>query len=231
MSAPQMRSARLRVRDVMTSPVVTVLPETDVRDVVTTMLAHHVSGVPVVTAAAELVGIVTEGDLLHKESPASHGKPGSGDRPGAVTRTADKARGVMARELMTSPVVTVDEDTPLREAVGLMVSKQINRVPVMRGSQLVGIVARADALRALVRPDEEIAAAVREALLHGVRITLSGLRFWVRNGIVHLEGTLGSRAEKELAERWIAAIDGVVEVESRVTSGEGSADSTDKGHS
>ncbi len=148
-----------------------------------------------------------------------------------MTRTAGKARGVTARELMTAPVVTVDEDTPLRETVGLMVSKQINRVPVMRGRELVGIVTRADALRALVRPDEEIAAAVREALLHGVRINLSGLRFWVRNGVVHLEGQLGSRAEKELAERWIAAVDGVLEVESRISHGERSAGGADHGDS
>jgi len=198
----------------MTFPVITVTPETEVRDLVATMLAHHISGVPFVTAAGELAGIVTEGDLLHKETPVSHGQRGT------VTSTPDKARGVTARELMTAQVVTVDEDTPLRDTVGLMMSKQINRLPVMRGSQLVGIVTRADALRALVRPDEQITAAVRDALIHGVRIDLSHLRFWVRNGVVHLEGELGSRSEKDLAEGWIAAIDGVVKVESGIIVGE-----------
>jgi CBS domain-containing protein len=219
MDTTQMRSGRLRARDVMTSPVITVSPEVDVRDVAATMLAHHISGLPVVTAAGELVGIVTEGDLVHKEAPVPHGKQEPLERVKAITKTADKARGVTARELMTTPVVTVDEDTPLRETVSLMVTRQINRVPVMREAQLVGIVTRADALRALVRPDEEIAAAVREILRQGVWIDLSTLRFWVRNGVVHLEGELGSRDEKELAERRIGAVDGVVEIESRVSYG------------
>ncbi len=210
----------LRAADVMTSPVITVRPGTAVKDVAALMVTHHISGLPVVTADSELVGIVTEADLLHKATGSSAqdaryfgGLPAFGQAAAA----ARKAEGLVAREVMTSPVVTVDEATSLHEAAVLMVRRKINRLPVMRGGRVVGIVSRADVVKALVRPDDEIATAVREALLHDLWVDVSHITIDVRQGVVYLDGQVERRSEQALMERWVAAIDGVVGVKSHLT--------------
>ncbi len=208
---------RLLARDVMTSPVVTVRPDTPVKEIAQLLLTHHISGVPVVEDS-KVVGIVTEADLLHKERPEL---PEGGIlrlfRRGQLAEAERKAEGLVARDVMTSPVVTVTEDTPLREVATLLARRQINRVPVMRGNELVGIVSRADVLRALVRTDAEVEQAVRRALLEELWIDPTDLRIEVREGVVTLEGEVERRSDKELAERWLETVDGVLRVESRLT--------------
>lgn len=209
---------RLVARDVMTTQVITVAPDTPVKEIAQLLLTHHISGVPVVSPEGKLVGIVTEADLLYKERPEVE-EAGLLRlfRRGQLAEAERKAEGLVARDVMSSPVVTVTEETPLREVAALMARRQINRVPVVRGDQVVGIVSRADVLRALVRADDEIKEAVRRALLEELWIDPSGLRIEVQEGVVTLEGEVERRSDKELAERWVATIDGVVRVESRLT--------------
>ncbi|MCL6500015.1 MAG: CBS domain-containing protein [Firmicutes bacterium] len=209
---------RLLARDVMTTPVITVAPDTPVKEIAQLLLTHHISGVPVVSPEGKLVGVVTEADLLYKERPEVE-EAGLLRlfRRGQLAEAERKAEGLVARDVMSSPVVTVTEETPLREVAALMARRQINRVPVVRGDQVVGIVSRADVLRALVRADDEIKEAVRRALLEELWIDPSGLRIEVQEGVVTLEGEVERRSDKELAERWVATIDGVVRVESRLT--------------
>lgn len=208
---------RLEAKDVMTSPVITVDPQTPVKEVAQLLLTHHISGVPVVSEG-KLVGIVTEADLLYKERPETEeGGLLRLFRRGQVAEVERKAEGLVARDVMTSPVVTVTESTPLREVAALMARRQINRVPVVRGDHVVGIVSRADVLRALVRADEELKEAVRRALLEELWIDPSALRIEVHEGVVTLEGEVDRRSDKELAERWVSTIDGVIRVESHLT--------------
>ncbi len=212
----------LRASDMMTSPVVTVHPDTPTKDIAAAMVTYHISGVPVVTAQAELVGIVTEADLLHKEGGPFEQDPRFFAGLPAFARAADAARkasGRVARDLMTSPVITIEEDVPLREVAALMMRRKINRLPVMCAGRLVGIVSRADIIRALVRPDEEIAAAARDVLLQVLWVDISKMRIDVRDGVVYLGGEVERYSEKELAERWVASVDGVVAVESTLTYG------------
>lgn len=210
---------RLRAKDVMTAPVFTVRPETSVKDIAALMLTYKISGLPVVTPDEELVGIVTEADLLHKESGLKREARTFwkalpfGRTPEAIR----KAEGVSAADLMSSPVLTVEEDTPLREVAALMVRRKINRLPVMRAGRLVGIVSRNDILRAFVRTDQELAKAVREGLLHGLWIDVTPLKIDVMDGVVYLDGEVDRRSDKLLAEQWVAAIDGVVRVDSTLT--------------
>src|SRR5574341_165769 len=112
---------RMLASDVMTTPVLTVRVDTPVKDIAAMMLAHHVSGLPVLAADGELVGIVTEADLLHKELPPLSGETGL-VRLLRSTYTADleKAEGRTAADLMTAPVITIEEPTSLREAAALM---------------------------------------------------------------------------------------------------------------
>jgi CBS domain-containing protein len=201
----------------MTSPVITVQPDAGVKDIAVLMVTHHISGLPVLTAEGDLVGIVTEADLLHKEV-GSLGQDGRffGGLPdfGQATSAARKARGLVARDVMTSPVVTVEEDTSLHDAAALMVRWRINRLPVVRAGRVVGIISRADVVRALVRPDDELTGIVRETLLYDLWIDINRLTIDVRQGVVYLDGEVERRLEQRLIEWWVAAIDGVVGVKS-----------------
>jgi CBS domain-containing protein len=215
---------QLRARDIMTAPVITAPPEATIRELVELMTARRISGVPIVSAAGELVGIVTEGDLLYKElAPRPEGPPELVQRflplPGiaAAADRARKAEGVRAAEVMTSPVITVTEDATVHEIAGLMSRHGINRVPVVRDGRVVGIVSRNDVLKVFARPDEELAAAIREALLHDLWIDISRVRVAAQHGVVTLDGRVERWSEKELAGKWAALADGVVRVENRLT--------------
>lgn len=208
----QERPGRLRVRDVMTTQVVTVREDTPVKDVAQVLLAHRISGAPVLSRHGELVGIITEADLLYKELPEEKG--GWLFRPDP--EGLRKREGLLARDLMTWPVITVDEDTPLREAARLMAKHRVNRLPVVRDDRVVGIVSRADVLKALAREDAELERAVREALLRELWVHPATVHVRVEDGVVYLEGTVDRWSDKELVERWVAGIDGVVSVRSQL---------------
>lgn len=226
-AAPSIRSRPLRLlaRDIMTAPVITALPETTIRDLAALMTTHHISGIPVVTAEHELVGIVTEGDLLYKEVvPRPH-------EPPAVVRRlpiraiveahehARKAGGTRAFEIMSSPVLTVTETATVHEIAQVMVQHRINRVVVLRAGRVVGIVSRADVLKAFRRPDAELAEVIRASLMHDLWIDLSKVTVDVKDGVVYLDGAVDRKSEKELAEKWAAMADGVVDVRNRLTYG------------
>lgn len=214
--------ARLTAGDVMTTRVVTVRPETSVKEIAALMLAHHISGLPVVTEDGSVVGIVTEADLLQKErGPRPHlgrlrHSIGSFIRRAAPS-AVKKIDALSAQELMSAPVMTVEEATPLHEIASLMVDAQINRVPVMRDGRVIGIVSRADIMRAFTRTDAEVAAAVRSTLLHDLWVDVTNVGIDVRGGIVVLDGQVERRSECELVTRWVAAVDGVIAVENRLT--------------
>lgn len=216
--APREARARLTAADVMTPHVITVRPETTVKDVAAVMSTHHVSGLPVVTGDGELVGIVTEADLLHKENlphpPARFRHAFPGFRRQA--RAARKAEGLTAADLMTAPVISVEEGTPLHEIAGVMVRRGINRVPVIRAGRLTGIVSRADIVKAFTRTDAEIAAAVRATLLHDLWVDVTHIEIDVRDGIVFLDGQVERHSERDLVTQWVGTVDGVVAVKDRL---------------
>ncbi|MFN3285728.1 MAG: CBS domain-containing protein [bacterium] len=205
-------AGRLRVRDVMTSPAVTVKENTPVKEVAEVLLRHRISGVPVVSESGELVGILTEADLLYKELPEENG----GWRFRPDPQGLRKKEGVVARDLMTWPVITVEEDTPVREAARLMGRHRVNRLPVVRAGQVVGIVSRADVIKALARQDSELERAVRGVLLRELWIDPATVQVRVEGGVVYLEGTVDRWSDKELVERWVAGIDGVLAVRSQL---------------
>jgi len=108
-----------RAGEIMTSPVITVAPDTPVADVADTLRHRRISAVPVVDAAGGVVGLVSEYDLLAKS-------------------------GATAGEVMTRAVVSVSEDTDIADVRHMLVDRRIRRVPVLAGGRLVGIVSRGD---------------------------------------------------------------------------------------
>jgi CBS-domain-containing membrane protein len=144
----------MKVRDVMTQPVVSIDSEAPISLAIRLMLQKKISGLPVVDASGNLVGVVTEGDFLRRAETGTQFSPPRWLEflmgPGPMARDYVKAHGRTVSEVMTRDAKTVDEDTQLNDVVALMERNHIKRVPVLRGKKLVGIVTRANLLRALV---------------------------------------------------------------------------------
>ena len=129
----------MRVSEVMTCRVISVSPETSIRQALELMLKARISGLPVVDDRGKLVGVISEGDFLHraeigterKYSPWYDALFGSGETATAYTR----AHGLKVAEIMTNKVITTTGTSPLHKAVELMERHHIKRLPVMRGAQ------------------------------------------------------------------------------------------------
>lgn len=141
----------------METNVITVLPDTKIEELAKILIDNKISGVPVVDAHAKLIGIVTEGDLLHKRTTTPK-TPMMNSFLGGLAYTKEfeqynselqKLSACTASEIMTDTLAIVSEDTSIKEISSIMINKNINRVPVVRDDKLVGIVTRADVLKTL----------------------------------------------------------------------------------
>jgi CBS domain-containing protein len=206
----------LIARDVMTSPVATVRPDTSIPEVARLLTERRISGAPVVDEHGNLLGIITESDLLFKEAgPAGLPKVAFylPARSHEIQQQVRRYEGKVAADVMTSEVVTADEETPLRVLAATMVRRSINRIPIVRHGQVIGIVSRNDVLKAFLRPDDALAAAVDEAILTVAGIDPRALEIEVRGGMVTVRGHVEHRSQAEWIGTCTRAIDGVVHVD------------------
>jgi CBS domain-containing protein len=210
-----------RVRDVMTTSVVTVEKVTPYKEIAARMAKHKISAVPVLILGRHVAGVVSEADLLSVlDKRTRDAQLESGGR--LHLHAGDKKHlGLTAGELMTSPAITIHPDATLSAAARLMNSRHLKRLPVVDaggggfGGNLIGIVSRCDLLSVFLRPDEDIAREVREMLTQILLADPSGVTARVQNGIVTLAGHLGSAEQNDLiriAVRLTWNIDGVVDV-------------------
>lgn len=215
----------MRIGDVMTRKVRTVRPETPLKEAAALLAREGISGLPVVDGDGAVVGVLSEADILVKES---------GPRPGHqgvlawLLEPADpalpaKLQATRAGEAMSSPALTISPERPLREAATRMLEEGVNRLPVVdEAGRLVGIVSRGDLVRAFARSDEEIRREIEQEVLRrelwlddpeAIRVTVTG-------GAVRLEGAVGSAADAELLPRFVQRVPGVVQVTSKLTRAE-----------
>ena len=143
-------------RDLMNGDVVTVSPNTPIRDVARTLLVHRMSAVPVVDDSGTLVGMVSEGDLVGRKRTERETKSewwllrlaeGETLNTEFVQHLQDPL--AVAREVMSSPVLTVGEETRADEIASIMAEHRVKRLPVVRDGKIIGIVRRADLLRSI----------------------------------------------------------------------------------
>jgi CBS domain-containing protein len=203
----------LKVRDVMTPGVITVGPSMPLHDVARAMAEHGISGAPVVDPAGELIGVISEGDFLLKERGRAARPKGALDRLfGRRADMADDRRltAQTAGQAMSAPPVTIDDDRAVREAAALMIDRAINRLPVLSAGRLVGIVTRADLVRAYLRRDDETLRTIREEVLHDTMwIDPDDLQVEVTDGHVRLAGSVDRRSTATILEKLIGLVDGV----------------------
>jgi CBS domain-containing protein len=221
--------------DVMTTNVITVDPNTSVQEVARLLSERSISGVPVVDSQNRLVGIVSEGDLLHRVETGTERRVrrrrswwldtiGSDEE---LARDYVKSHGRTAKDVMTRDVISVAETTELADIATLLETKRIKRVPVVRDGQLVGIVSRANLVRALAAAGGQptSAAADDRTIRQNLLAELKG-REWVhtwaadiivRDGVVHL-WVSDDRPEEERQALRVAAenVPGVRGVEEHI---------------
>ncbi|MFE7751868.1 CBS domain-containing protein [Streptomyces sp. NPDC057428] len=200
------------VKDVMTHTVVAVGLDARFKEVVAAMNRWQVTAVPVLEGEGRVVGVISEGDLLMKEEVRDEDATMAG-RSGRLADYA-KAGAVTARDLMSSPAVTISASSSLPEAAHLMAHRRIKRLPVVdeRGV-LKGIVSRIDLLKVFLRKDEELADEVKQEVIERLfPVSHRSISVKVAQGRVTINGTVRDASLIPVAERLASAVEGVVDV-------------------
>jgi CBS domain-containing protein len=212
----------LTVRDVMTHSVITVHQGTPLKEVARLLIDHAISGVPVVDADGGVIGVVSEADFLVKEQGPDHlrhRRLGSllGESPVARAQLA-KLQAVTAGEAMTAPAVTIEPTRAISDAAAIMTTRGMNRLPVVEHGKLVGIVSRADLVRAYVSSDDELARTIREdVLLRILWLDPASFTVVVQDGVASIIGGVERRTTADMVERAVAMVPGIVDVQANVT--------------
>lgn len=208
------------VKDVMTTRVVSMRKDASFREMAAALREHRVSAFPVVDADGEVIGVVSEADMLTKEALGSEPQ----GMPGMITgllrhREHAKARGITAGDLMSSPAVTVAPEETVERAAKLMYTRKVKRLPVVdAGAHLVGIISRADVLSVFDRPDEELRTEIRDQIIRdALLIDPATYGVIVKDGVVTLAGRPESNdVGHDLVYR-IRHVPGVVAIRDRLS--------------
>jgi CBS domain-containing protein len=200
----------------MNPDVVTVGPRTPLKEVARLLVTRRISGVPVLDDDGTVLGVVSEADILVKE----RGRPGGSlfERVLDLGTASEKYGARDAADAMTTPAVTIRPTRSVSEAAALMLERGVNRLPVVDPhGKLVGIVTRADLVRAFVREDEEIESEIRDDVV--LKTFWSPHRFHVevRNGEVTLDGEVADADSADMLLRSVERVPGVVNIRSRLT--------------
>ena len=205
----------MKALDVMVRDVVTVSPDADVKEAIKLLAEHDISALPVVDADGNVVGVISEGDLIRREELGTEKR-----RPWwleAVTPASTlaeefaKSHGRRVSEVMSTHVVSATEETPLGEIATLLEKHRIKRVPIMRDGKLVGIVSRSNLIQALAslhpqadthsEKDREIRLDLLSRLGDQPWTDFGSRNVIVTGGAVHLWGLVGSEEERKAADR------------------------------
>ncbi|MEV4331902.1 CBS domain-containing protein [Streptomyces sp. NPDC049597] len=191
------------VSDVMTRTPIAVGRRASYREIVELLARWKVSALPVLEGDGRVVGVVSEADLLPKEVYRDAEPP---------LQDSLKASGLYADQLMSSPAITVHADATIAEAARIMARRGVKRLPVVNSAGLLeGVVSRGDLLKVFLRPDEDIAAEIRDGVL-GAMPAASELQVVVADGVVTVGGLLTDRRLVPLLMRAAQAVEGVVDV-------------------
>lgn len=210
----------MKVRDVMSKVVITTTADTPLKDAALHLAREGVSGLPVVDVDGAVIGVFSEADVIAKEG--NEHKAGGflawfldpGD-PWLDERMAARTVG----EAMSSPAIVITPGTSVSDAATLMIEDGVNRLPVVDGGKLVGLVTRADLVRAFVRSDAEVRHEIEEDVIERILwLDRDMLRVTVEDGCVTLEGKVPTKTDLELVPSFIKHVPGVVAVESKLTS-------------
>ena len=218
----------MKARDVMTSHVITVGPELDVRAVANTLVANGISAAPVVAIDGSLLGIISEGDLMCRAVSGAERKRSwwleTFSSAEQLMAEFVKAHGRKAKDVMTRQVISVDPDTSLQEIANLLEKHGIKRVPVVAKGKLIGIVSRADLVQALLRAQQASQQSAEAKLSQGDAVArLKSEPWWpgnvnvvIDNGAVELWGVVESQVQKDAIRVALETIPGVRTISNKI---------------
>jgi CBS domain-containing protein len=217
----------MKVSEVMTRRVISILPDAPISDAIKLMLKKHISGLPVIDEEGKLVGILTEGDLLRRPEIGTERRRSRWldalFGPGEAAEAYVHSHSRKVKDLITRDPLTVKESTALHEVVHLMERRNIKRLPVIRAGKVVGIISRANLIRALSglhrqgRVSEKTDCVIRNRIL-----TEIGKQDWaysafvdvtVRKGVVDLWGTITDLEQRKALKVLADNIPGVKKIE------------------
>ncbi len=211
----------MKVEDVMTKDVRTIPPEATLKAVANVLTDARISGLPVVGASGEVVGVVSEGDILRKEK-------GPDEPPRGVVgwffaeppEVREKLAARVVGEAMSSPAITIEPWQPVQRAAAMMIDHGVNRLPVVNDDgRLVGIVTRKDLVRAFVRTDAEIKREILDdVILRSLWIAPDQVAIDVIDGDVTIGGHVDTQLDAELVRRLVERLPGVVSVKCELRS-------------
>jgi predicted transcriptional regulator len=206
----------MTVGDVMSRAVLSVRRSTPLKEVAQVLIDNGISGVPVVDPDGAVLGVVSEADLLVKEQGADaiRHRPLArflGESRESRAQVA-KLGAVIAADAMTAPAITITSGRSIHEAAAIMTARRVNRLPVVDDGRLVGIVTRADLVRAYVRSDEELASTIREEVILRI-LWLDPAHFTVivKNGVASISGRVERRSTAEMVEQAVRMVPGIVD--------------------
>ncbi len=201
-----------RVRDIMTTPVISVDRITPYKEIANMLAKHHIGGMPVLMLGRHVAGVVTDADLV-AVAAKTHPKSGL-----ALLHHGQRPTPLTAEQLMTAPAITVHPDAPIASAARYMTEHRVRRLPVVdEDGTLIGIVSCRDLLRIYLRPDAEIATQVAEVLGEVLPEDPLDVTATVHDGVVILTGHLAPdfKSQLRLAIQLIGQLDGVIDVVDR----------------
>lgn len=203
------------VRDVMTTRVVSVHKDASFKEMAAMLASRRISAFPVVDDDSRVIGIVSEGDLLVKIAVQAEGT--SVIAALRHVREDDKARGITAAELMSSPAITIGPEASVEAAARVMYDRRIKRLAVVnKAGRLMGIISRVDLLSVYSRPDSEIRDEILHRVLPDTMLTLPrDLDASVKDGIVTFSGGPLSEQTSRAAIDAARHVQGVVAVRDR----------------
>ena len=210
----------MKISQLMQPEVVVAREAQSLKEAATTLVAHGISGMPVCNESGQVVGVLSEADVLYKERGRMEPRGGAlawlFEDDNAEARA--KAQALTVAEAMTTPPITIGPGATAAGAARLMLEQGINRLPVVaEDGRLIGIVTRADLVRAFTRADHEIAAEIRDDILQRVLwVNPSAFTVSVRDGDVELTGELETEGQVELLESLVERVPGVVSVRAHV---------------
>jgi CBS domain-containing protein len=217
----------MKASEIMTRNIVTVGRDTPVAQAIRLMLDNRVSGLPVLADEGKVVGILTEGDLLRRSETGTERHRSRWLEflmgPGRMASEYVRSHGRRVEEIMTRDLISATQDTAIEDIVELMERRHIKRVPILQGELLVGIVSRADLLRAVADAldaqtthsydDDEIREHILAELAKAAWVPRDGIEITVENGIVELNGVILEEKEREALRVAAENVPGVKAVE------------------
>lgn len=230
----------MHAKDIMTTRVVTVVEDTPVDEIARTLLRHRISAVPVVDTEDRLVGIVSEGDLIGR--PEAEGRDNSWWLSGILSaeeraKKYAKTHGLLAKDVMTTDVVTADGNETLGKLAGVLEERGIKRVPIVHNGRISGIVSRANLLQALASLPEGAARAaeptaptaeaqgpekrsIRASILNTIHNEIGvkhPINVIVSNGVVDLWGGVETEAQRQAIRSAAENTPNVIDVKDHIT--------------